>query len=129
MSDTRIHILPEFIANQIAAGEVVQRPDSVVKELVENSIDAGASHVTVVVRQAGKNSIHVIDNGSGMSKDDLALALKRHATSKIRTPEDLERIQTLGFRGEALASISSVAHVEIRTRRPVDEHEIGRAHV
>lgn len=122
MSDSIIHILPEFLANQIAAGEVVQRPESVVKELVENAIDAGAAHVTVVVRQAGKAMIHVIDDGSGMSRDDLDVALKRHATSKIRTQQDLERIVTLGFRGEALASISSVAHVEIRTKREDDPH-------
>ncbi|MFN4769843.1 MAG: DNA mismatch repair endonuclease MutL [Candidatus Kapaibacterium sp.] len=122
MADRVIHILPEFLANQIAAGEVVQRPESVVKELVENALDAGASHVTVVVRQAGKSLIHVIDNGCGMSREDLELSLKRHATSKIRTQEDLERIQTLGFRGEALASIGSVAQVEIKTRREADEH-------
>lgn len=122
MSDGVIHILPEFLANQIAAGEVVQRPESVVKELVENATDAGAAHITVVVRQAGKSMIHVIDDGSGMSRDDLQVALTRHATSKIRTQQDLEHIMTLGFRGEALASISSVAQVEIRTRRDVDEH-------
>lgn len=112
----RIHILPEFIANQIAAGEVVQRPESVVKELVENSIDAGAESVTVVVQGAGKNLIHVIDDGSGMSREDLELCLVRHATSKIRTEEDLHRIATLGFRGEAMASIAAVADVEVRTR-------------
>lgn len=113
---SRIHILPEFIANQIAAGEVVQRPESVVKELVENAIDAGAECVTVVVQGAGKNLIHVIDDGSGMSKEDLALCLVRHATSKISTEEDLHRISTLGFRGEAMASIAAVADVEVRTR-------------
>lgn len=113
---SRIHILPEFIANQIAAGEVVQRPESVVKELVENAIDAGAACVTVVVQGAGKNLIHVIDDGSGMSKEDLALCLVRHATSKISTEEDLHRISTLGFRGEAMASIAAVADVEVRTR-------------
>lgn len=122
MSEGIIHILPEFLANQIAAGEVVQRPESVVKELVENALDAGAGHITVVVRQAGKSMIHVLDDGSGMSKADLSVALKRHATSKIRTQQDLEHILTLGFRGEALASISSVAHVEIRTKREEDEH-------
>lgn len=113
---SRIHILPEFIANQIAAGEVVQRPESVVKELVENSIDAGAGCVTVVVQGAGKSLIHVIDDGSGMSKQDLELCLVRHATSKISTEDDLHRIATLGFRGEAMASIAAVADVEVRTR-------------
>ncbi len=123
MSETqRIHILPEFIANQIAAGEVVQRPESVIKELVENSLDAGATHITVLVRQAGKALIHVIDNGSGMSKEDVLLAPKRHATSKIRSAEDLMKIHTLGFRGEALASISSVAVLEICTRQASNEH-------
>ncbi|MES2766700.1 MAG: DNA mismatch repair endonuclease MutL, partial [Bacteroidota bacterium] len=120
MTSQKIHILPDFIANQIAAGEVVQRPESVVKELVENSLDAGADSVAIVVRGAGKKLIHVIDNGRGMERDDLQLALKRHATSKIQTMQDLERIQTLGFRGEALASISSVASVEIRTKREED---------
>ncbi len=118
----RIHILPEFIANQIAAGEVVQRPESVIKELVENSLDAGATHITVVVRQAGKALIQVIDNGCGMSKEDVLLAPKRHATSKIQSAEDLMKIHTLGFRGEALASISSVAVLEISTRRAEDSH-------
>ena len=113
---SRIHILPEYIANQIAAGEVVQRPESVVKELVENSIDAGAACVTVVVQGAGKSLIHVIDDGAGMSRPDLELCLVRHATSKIRTEEDLHRIATLGFRGEAMASIAAVADVEVRTR-------------
>lgn len=122
LTDTEIQILPDFIANQIAAGEVVQRPESVIKELVENSLDAGATEIVVIVRGAGKQLLHVIDNGKGMSRADLELAPKRHATSKIRTAEDLARIMTLGFRGEALASICSVAQVEIRTRRPADEH-------
>ncbi|MBK9247506.1 MAG: DNA mismatch repair endonuclease MutL [Ignavibacteria bacterium] len=116
-----IHILPEFIANQIAAGEVVQRPESVVKELVENSLDAGATQISVIVRGAGKQLIHIVDNGSGMSREDLSLATKRHATSKIMTVQDLERIMTLGFRGEALASIGAIAHLEIRTRQETDE--------
>lgn len=116
-----IHLLPEFLANQIAAGEVVQRPESVIKELVENACDAGATAVTVVVRGAGKSLIHILDNGCGMSRSDLAMSVKRHATSKIRTAEDLERIMTLGFRGEALASIAAVALLEIRTRRAEDE--------
>lgn len=119
MADSNINIiriLPDFIANQIAAGEVVQRPESVVKELIENSIDAGATEITVLVRNAGKSLIHIIDNGSGMSKDDLELSILRHATSKVSSQKDLEAIRTLGFRGEALASISSVAHLEIVTR-------------
>ncbi|MCS6807994.1 MAG: DNA mismatch repair endonuclease MutL [Bacteroidota bacterium] len=121
-TDKEIHILPDVIANQIAAGEVVQRPESVVKELVENSLDAGASEIIVIVRGAGKQLLHVIDNGKGMSRADIELAPQRHATSKITTAEDLARITTLGFRGEALASICSVAQVEIRTRRHHDEH-------
>lgn len=115
-----IKLLPEFLANQIAAGEVVQRPESVVKELVENAIDAGANSVAVIVQQSGKTLIHVIDNGKGMSTDDLPLALKRHATSKIATVEDLHKIMTLGFRGEALASIAAVANIEIRTKQKQD---------
>ncbi|OGU40753.1 MAG: hypothetical protein A2X61_06630 [Ignavibacteria bacterium GWB2_35_12] len=111
-----IKILPDFIANQIAAGEVVQRPESVVKELVENSLDAGADSIAVIVKGAGKQLIHVYDNGQGMTKDDLSLSCKRHATSKIFSQDDLENIRTFGFRGEALASISSIANVEIRTR-------------
>lgn len=116
-----INILPDFIANQIAAGEVVQRPESVVKELVENSLDSGATEIAVIVRNAGKSLIHIIDNGIGMSKSDLELSIKRHATSKILTQTDLESIKSLGFRGEALASITSVAHVEIITRNKNDQ--------
>jgi len=112
-----IRILSEHLANQIAAGEVVQRPESAIKELVENSIDSGATHVTVVVKGAGKQLMHVIDNGSGMSREDLALSIVRHATSKLASEEELHSIATLGFRGEALASIAAVADVEIRTRR------------
>jgi DNA mismatch repair protein MutL len=126
LTHTEIRILPEFIANQIAAGEVVQRPESVVKELVENALDAGATAIAVMVRGAGKQLIHVVDDGKGMQKEDLPLTIKRHATSKIRTADDLHRITTLGFRGEALASIASVAHVEIRSRRREsisDRHE------
>ncbi len=113
----KIQILPEFIANQIAAGEVVQRPSSVIKELVENSIDAGADSIAVIVKGAGKKLMHIIDNGSGMSEQDIRLSVKRHATSKIISQEDLENILTFGFRGEALASIASVAHLEIRSRQ------------
>ncbi len=109
--------MPDFIVNQIAAGEVVQRSESAVKELVENSLDAGATEIAVIIKDAGKQLIHIIDNGSGMSRDDLALSIKRHSTSKIYTLEDLEAIRTFGFRGEALASICSVALVEIRTKQ------------
>ncbi|MER3327940.1 MAG: DNA mismatch repair endonuclease MutL, partial [Candidatus Kapaibacterium sp.] len=120
-NDNIIKILPDFIANQIAAGEVVQRPESVVKELVENSLDSGATEIAVIVRNAGKGLIHIIDNGCGMSKENLELSIKRHATSKIESQKDLEAIKSLGFRGEALASITSVAHVEIITRSELDK--------
>jgi DNA mismatch repair protein MutL len=120
MSDV-IRILPPELASKIAAGEVVQRPASVVKELVENSIDAGAKHVTVVIKGAGKSLIQVVDDGRGMSPTDAKLAFERHATSKISTYDDLENIRTFGFRGEALASISAVAQVELKTRRSSDE--------
>jgi len=114
-----IQLLPDHVANQIAAGEVVQRPASVVKELVENAIDAGASQIKVVIRDAGKTLVQVIDNGSGMSETDARMSFERHATSKIRKSEDLFHIYTKGFRGEALASIAAVAQVELRTR-PAD---------
>jgi len=117
----QIRILPEEIASKIAAGEVIQRPESVVKELIENSIDAGAKNITVILKDAGKTLVQVIDDGCGMSEDDAVLAFERHATSKIRTYEDLENIQTLGFRGEALASIAAVSKVEMKTRTPEDE--------
>lgn len=116
-----IRILPGNIANMIAAGEVVQRPASVVKELMENAVDAGADHVSVVIRDSGKTLIQVIDNGCGMSPDDAVVCFERHATSKIATKEDLSAITTFGFRGEALASIAAVAEVTLRTRRPGDE--------
>ncbi|MBI3124506.1 MAG: DNA mismatch repair endonuclease MutL [Ignavibacteriales bacterium] len=113
----KIKILPENLANKIAAGEVVNRPESVVKELVENSIDAGATEISVVIKNAGKNLIQVVDNGEGMNEDDALLSIQRHATSKISSIEDLEAIQTFGFRGEALASIASVSIFELRTHQ------------
>lgn len=115
MSDI-IKLLPDHVANQIAAGEVVQRPASIVKELVENSIDAGATKIELIVRDAGRNLIQVVDNGSGMSETDARLAFERHATSKISTTEDIFKISTKGFRGEALASIAAVAEVELKTK-------------
>ena len=111
-----IQLLPEYLANQIAAGEVVQRPASVVKELLENAVDAGASSVQLIVKEAGKQLVQVVDDGLGMSPTDARMSLGRHATSKIRSTEDLFRIRTLGFRGEALASIAAVAQVELRTK-------------
>jgi len=120
MSDI-IHLLPDSIANQIAAGEVIQRPASVVKELVENAIDAKASHVQIIIKDAGRTSIQVIDNGKGMSETDARMAFERHATSKISKAEDLYALKTMGFRGEALASIVAVAHVELKTRQANDE--------
>lgn len=116
-----IHLLPDAIANQIAAGEVVQRPASVVKELLENAIDAKAHSVQVIIREAGKTLIQVIDDGAGMSETDARMSFERHATSKIRNSDDLFKIRTMGFRGEALASIAAVAQVELRTRRNDDE--------
>ena len=119
--DMVLRILPKNIADMIAAGEVVQRPASVVKELMENAVDAGATEVTVVVVDAGRTLIQVIDNGCGMSPDDAVLCFERHATSKLQTAEDLHHILTFGFRGEALASIAAVSEVTLRTRRPEDE--------
>ena len=116
-----IRILPSNIANMIAAGEVVQRPASVVKELMENAVDAGADQVTVVIQDAGRTLIQVIDNGCGMSPDQAVLCFERHATSKLHTAEDLNNILTFGFRGEALASIAAVAEVTLKTRREEDE--------
>lgn len=116
-----IKLLPDNIINQIAAGEVVQRPASVVKELLENSIDAGATQIRVIVIDAGRTLIQIIDNGCGMSAIDATLCFERHATSKIRTVEDLFRLYTMGFRGEALASIAAVAQVELKTKRIEDE--------
>jgi DNA mismatch repair protein MutL len=114
---TQIKILPQYIANRIAAGEVVGRPEAVVKELIENSLDAGASKIEVIIREAGKSLIQVIDNGWGMSEDDAMMSFQRHATSKISQAEDLECIRTFGFRGEALASIAAVAKVEMKTTK------------
>ena len=116
-----IHLLPDSVANQIAAGEVIQRPASLIKELVENSIDAGADRVQVIVTDAGKTCVQVIDNGKGMSETDARLSFERHATSKIQKADDLFSLQTMGFRGEALASIAAVAQVELRTRTAEDE--------
>ena len=116
-----IQLLPDAIANQIAAGEVVQRPASVVKELMENSIDAGATFIQLIIKDAGKGIVQVIDNGSGMSETDARMCFERHATSKIRKAEDLFSITTMGFRGEAMASIASVAQVELKTKRAEDE--------
>jgi DNA mismatch repair protein MutL len=116
-----IQLLPDFLANQIAAGEVVQRPASVVKELMENAIDAGANSVQLLIKEAGKILIQVIDNGNGMSETDARMSFERHATSKIKTTEDLFNIRTMGFRGEALASIAAVAQVEMKSRRQLDE--------
>lgn len=116
-----IQLLPDSIANQIAAGEVVQRPASVVKELLENSVDAKAKSIQVIIREAGRNLIQIVDDGSGMTETDARMSFERHATSKIRSSDDLFRIRTMGFRGEALASIAAVAQVEMRTRRAEDE--------
>ena len=120
MSDI-IHLLPDSIANQIAAGEVIQRPASVVKELVENALDAGASRVTISIKGAGRTLIQVIDDGKGMSATDARMAFERHATSKIRQADDLFALTTMGFRGEALPSIAAIAHVEVKSRRAEDE--------
>ena len=120
MSDI-IQLLPDSVANQIAAGEVIQRPASVIKELVENSVDAGATVINVLVVDAGRTSIQVTDNGKGMSDTDARLSFERHATSKIRQADDLFALHTMGFRGEALASIAAVAQVELKTRQQSDE--------
>lgn len=120
MSDI-IQLLPDFVANQIAAGEVVQRPASIVKELIENAVDAQASKIELIVREAGKNLVQVVDDGTGMSDTDARMAFERHATSKIKNTEDIFNIVTKGFRGEALASIAAVAQVELKTKK---EHAI-----
>ncbi len=120
MSDI-IQLLPDSVANQIAAGEVIQRPASVIKELVENAVDAGAKNINVLVVDAGRTSIQVIDDGKGMSETDARLSFERHATSKIRSAEDLFSLHTMGFRGEALASVAAVAQIELKTRQASDE--------
>ncbi len=120
MSDI-IQLLPDAVANQIAAGEVVQRPASAVKELIENAIDAGATKIQLIVKDAGKELIQIIDDGSGMSVTDARLCFERHATSKIKKAEDLFAIRTMGFRGEAMASIAAIAQVELKTKRPIDD--------
>ena len=120
MSDV-IQLLPDSVANQIAAGEVIQRPASVIKELVENAVDAGAHTINVLVVDAGRTSIQVVDDGKGMSETDARLAFERHATSKIRKADDLFALTTMGFRGEALPSIAAVSQVELRTRTAADE--------
>ncbi|MEM8939592.1 MAG: DNA mismatch repair endonuclease MutL [Bacteroidota bacterium] len=116
-----IRLLPDSLANQIAAGEVVQRPASVVKEILENSVDAGASIIKLIIKEAGKSLVQVVDNGKGMSITDARMSFERHATSKINSSEDLFKIRTLGFRGEALASIAAVSQVELKTRQAKDE--------
>ena len=122
MSDI-IHVLPDHVANQIAAGEVIQRPASVIKELVENAVDAGSTQIDIVIKQAGRTLIQVNDNGCGMSETDARLCFERHATSKIKNADDLFNLHTKGFRGEALASIAAIAHIELRTRHA--DSEIG----
>ena len=116
-----IHLLPDSVANQIAAGEVIQRPASCIKELVENSLDAGATTIQVLVREAGRTLVQVIDDGKGMSETDVRMAFERHATSKISNAADLFALTTMGFRGEALAAICAVAQVDVTTRRAEDE--------
>ena len=117
----KIVILDELTINQIAAGEVIERPASVVKELIENSIDAGATSVTIEVQNGGIKKIRIADNGYGINKDDLEFAFERHATSKIRNANDLENVKSMGFRGEALASIAAISHIELITKTKDDE--------
>tara|TARA_B100001121_G_scaffold165659_1_gene144795 strand:- start:1353 stop:3125 length:1773 start_codon:yes stop_codon:yes gene_type:complete len=116
-----IQLLPEHVANQIAAGEVIQRPASAVKELLENAVDAGASKIQLIIKNAGSSLVQVIDNGSGMNKEDAILCFKKHATSKIKTADDLFNISSKGFRGEALSSIAAVGHIELKTRTKKDD--------
>jgi len=117
----KIKLLPDSVANQIAAGEVIQRPASVVKELLENALDAGATQINLIVKDAGRTLIQITDNGSGMSATDARMCFEKHATSKINQPDDLFKLQTLGFRGEALASIAAISHVELKTKTVNDE--------
>ena len=118
-----IVLLDDLTINKIAAGEVIERPASVIKEMVENSIDAGANNITVEIKNGGISYIRVTDNGKGIAEDDLEIAFERHATSKIRTAEDLESVRTMGFRGEALASIAAISHIELVTK--TEEELIG----
>jgi DNA mismatch repair protein MutL len=116
-----IQLLPDHIANQIAAGEVIQRPSSAVKELLENALDSGATIIKLFVKDAGKTLIQVVDNGCGMSETDAKMSFERHATSKIRKADDLFNIKTMGFRGEAMASMAAIAHVEVCTKLTNEE--------
>ena len=117
---SKIKVLPDSLANKIAAGEVVERPSSVVKELLENALDAGARSINIEVEAGGKRLIRIVDDGEGMTRDDAIIAFERHATSKLRTADDLEAITTLGFRGEALPSIASVSRLFLRTKTARD---------
>ena len=119
----KIVLLDELTINQIAAGEVIERPASVIKEMVENSIDAGATHVTIEIKNGGISFIRITDNGSGIAKDDLEIAFERHATSKIRNASDLDTVTSMGFRGEALASIAAIANVELVSK--TKEQDVG----
>ena len=123
----RINVLDKHVAELIAAGEVVERPSSVIKELVENSIDAGATAITVEIKNGGTTFMRVADNGCGIMRDDIKVAFLRHATSKVRVQDDLDSISTLGFRGEALASISAVSHLELITKS--DNEDIGTRYI
>ena len=118
-----IQLLPDHVANQFAAGAVIQRPASAVKEMLENSLDAGATELKLFVKDAGKTLLQVVDNGCGMSKTDVRMCFERHATSKIKNAKDLFAIQTMGFRGEAMASIAAIAHVEVNTK--LTDNELG----
>ena len=119
--NSRVLLLPDHVANQIAAGEVIQRPSSVVKELLENAVDAKSNKIKLIIKNAGKTLIQVIDNGNGINSHDICIAFERHATSKIKMADDLFKIQTKGFRGEALASIAAISHVELHTKTKNDE--------